>query len=271
VFVFDGLNKVRHYYHWIISARYLENHVVEPFGKSRHKWQKAIFAHLLSAHFMSALKANKSKMETYVQYGCGLSAPAGWINFDSSPTLKIQKTPIIGSLVKSRLNTVFPDSVKFGDIVKGLPITNESCDAIYCSHVLEHLSLEDFRIALKNTHKLLKRGGLFRLVMPDFEVLVNTYVNSKKNGNPEAAIKFMKDSGMALESRTRGMKGMLEGTLGNARHQWLWDDTSTMIELEKAGFKQIRKCEFNDSSIEAFKLVEDADRFRGALAFEMTR
>jgi predicted SAM-dependent methyltransferase len=245
--------------------------LLKPLAKAGINGKKLSLPTLLSGYFLSETKANKSKMETYVQYGCGLSAPAGWINFDSSPTLKIQKTPLLGNLVKGRLNTVFPDNVKFGDIVKGLPIANESCDAIYCSHVLEHLSLEDFRIALKNTHKLLKRGGLFRLVMPDFEVLVNSYVNSKKNGNPEAAIKFMKDSGMALESRTRGMKGMLEGTLGNARHQWLWDDTSTMMELEKAGFKHIRKCALNDSSIEAFKLVEDADRFRGALAFEMTR
>ena len=34
----------------------------------------------------------------YVQYGCGLSAPNEWINFDVSPTLRIQKIPIIGSL-----------------------------------------------------------------------------------------------------------------------------------------------------------------------------
>lgn len=210
-------------------------------------------------------------MTKYVQYGCGLSAPTEWVNFDSSPTLKIQKTPIIGALLKSRLNTVFPSNVQFGDIVKGLPIANESCDGLYCSHVLEHLSLTDFRIALKNSFKVLKPGGIFRLVMPDFEVLVNSYIQSKQSGNPNAAIKFMKDSGMALESRTRGMKGMLEGTLGNARHQWLWDAESTKMELEKVGFKEIRRCAFNDSSDAQFKLVEDESRFKGALAFEMTK
>jgi hypothetical protein len=30
----------------------------------------------------------------YIQYGCGLSAPKEWTNFDVSPTLRIQKLPI---------------------------------------------------------------------------------------------------------------------------------------------------------------------------------
>lgn len=46
--------------------------------------------------------------------------------------------------------------------MKGLPnIKKESCDAIYCSHVLEHLCLVDFRIALLNTFNILKIGGVF--------------------------------------------------------------------------------------------------------------
>ena len=46
----------------------------------------------------------KSMTKIYVQYGCGLSAPKEWINFDVSPTLRIQKTPILGSILKSKLN-----------------------------------------------------------------------------------------------------------------------------------------------------------------------
>lgn len=93
----------------------------------------------------------------YVHYGCGLSAPKEWINFDVSLTLRIQKIPIIGQIIKHKLNTVFPENVRYGDTIKGLPIDENSCDGIYCSHTLEHLSLQDFRIALKNTRKILKR------------------------------------------------------------------------------------------------------------------
>src|SRR5262245_22988509 len=30
----------------------------------------------------------------YVQYGCGLSAPDDWLNFDASPTLWLQLIPV---------------------------------------------------------------------------------------------------------------------------------------------------------------------------------
>ena len=35
----------------------------------------------------------------YVQYGCGLSAPHEWLNFDASPILRLQKLPLLGQLV----------------------------------------------------------------------------------------------------------------------------------------------------------------------------
>ena len=54
----------------------------------------------------------------YVQYGCGLSAPNEWKNFDVSPTLRFQKIPFIGKLLKNRLNVNFPNNVVYGDIIK---------------------------------------------------------------------------------------------------------------------------------------------------------
>ena len=95
----------------------------------------------------------------YVQYGCGNVAISGWQNFDASPTLRIQKLPFIGRLLQSKLNVVFDDEVLYGDIVRGLHIPAECVDGVFCSHVLEHLSLEDFHTALDNTFKILKRGG----------------------------------------------------------------------------------------------------------------
>jgi len=91
----------------------------------------------------------------YVQYGAGNEAVPEWLSFDASPTLRLSRFPIIGKLIKNQLNCVFDDEVQYGDIVKGLPLPNESVDVIFCSHVLEHLSLEDFYTALENTKTLL--------------------------------------------------------------------------------------------------------------------
>ena len=127
----------------------------------------------------------------YVHYGCGPFAPEGWINYDASPTLRIQKMPLIGWLLRNRLGQKFEKNVKYGDISKGLPgIEDNSCDGVYSSHVLEHMSLEDFRKALDNSYKMLKKGGRFRLIIPDLEVLVLDYVQEIEKGDTEASIRF---------------------------------------------------------------------------------
>ena len=97
----------------------------------------------------------------YVQYGCGFSAPESWENFDASPTLYFERIPVVGRFyTKNRIR--FPVNVQFGNIVNGLPFENNSIRGIYCSHILEHLSLEDFRSALKNTYKILELDGICR-------------------------------------------------------------------------------------------------------------
>lgn len=204
----------------------------------------------------------------YVQYGCGLSAPKEWKNFDVSPTLRIQKTPIIGNIVKGRLNVVFPDNVLYGDIIKGLPIKDHSCDGVYCSHTLEHLSLNDFRIALKNTYRILKDGGIFRCVVPDLEWSAKSYLKELEGGNKNASVKFINDTLLGTKARPRGIKGLFVSFLGNANHLWMWDHQSLAAELSDAGFKHMRTCSFNDSEDEMFKLVEAEDRFVHAVAIE---
>jgi len=66
----------------------------------------------------------------YLQYGCGLSVPKESINYNASPTLWNQRIPIIGKILKNKLNTIFPDNVQYGDIIKGLSIGEVKCDGI---------------------------------------------------------------------------------------------------------------------------------------------
>lgn len=140
----------------------------------------------------------------FIQYGCGLSAPIGWQNYDASPTLRLQRIPVIGRLMHGRVS--FPLSVHYGDIVKGLPVEDCSSQAVYCSHVLEHLSLTEFKCALVNTYKLLMPGGVFRLVMPDLESLIETY---RQDRSKVAAVNFMKNSGIATEIKSKDISGFM--------------------------------------------------------------
>ena len=52
-----------------------------------------------------------------INIGCGHKAATDWKNFDSSPTLLLEKIPILSKLFKINENT-FPKNVLFGDITK---------------------------------------------------------------------------------------------------------------------------------------------------------
>lgn len=210
-----------------------------------------------------------NKLALYIQYGCGLSAPHSWVNFDVSPTLRVQKVPLLGGLLKRRLNVQFPSNVRYGDIVKGLPgVKPGSCDGVYCSHVLEHLCLEDFKQALKNTYDILRSGGIFRCVLPDLEYYARKYFQNLEEGNKEANSIFLRGIHLGMEQRPKTIRNFLVSFWGNANHMWMWDTPSLQSELEKAGFSSVRACKFNDSEDKMFMKVESEGRFRNALAFE---
>jgi len=203
----------------------------------------------------------------YIQYGCGWHAPVGWRNFDASPTLRFERLPLLGSLYTKNENR-FPKNVAYGDVVKGLPVVPASCRAVYCSHVLEHLTLADCRVALRNTHTILQAGGIFRLVLPDLAYSVQQYLANATNASPDAAPEFMRETGLGQESRTRGLKGLVVSWLGNSQHYWMWDYPALARELDSAGFVAIRRATYHDSADARFCEVETEERWSHALGIE---
>lgn len=158
-------------------------------------------------------------------------------------------------------NVVFPRLTRYGDIVKGLPIPDRSADGIYASHVLEHLSLDEFWIALRNTFRLLKPGGIFRLVVPDLESRARQYLAKLENGDAEANSWFMRTGMNGVEHRNNSLETWARSIFGNTAHLWMWDERSMTAALEKMGYTEIRRCRFNDSRDDAFRQVEERERF----------
>jgi hypothetical protein len=203
-----------------------------------------------------------------LHYGCGLAAGIGWHNCDASPTLRLQRLPLIGRVFQKWLKPRFPDAVVYGDIVRGLNLPPDSCEAIYCSHILEHLALKDLRIALQNTHHYLKPGGLFRLVVPDFEQLMATY---QANPRPEALSNFLRYTFLGREQRPKGFTALIREHFSSPHHLWMWDEKGLVAELVEAGFTNIRRCQAGDSTNQSFLAVENPDRFTAALAIECSK
>jgi len=84
----------------------------------------------------------------YVQCGCGSSAPEGWLNFDASLRVRLG--------IRGK---VFPGNVRYGDIVRGLPIKDGTAKAVYASHILEHLTRADSKPRCETPGGYLSSGG----------------------------------------------------------------------------------------------------------------
>ena len=80
--------------------------------------------------------------------GCGQRFHADWVNVDLVPA---------------------DSSVRACDISKGLPFDDGQFDAVYHSHVLEHLDPAAGRALLAECLRVLKPGGVVRIVVPDLE------------------------------------------------------------------------------------------------------
>lgn len=138
----------------------------------------------------------------------------------------------------------------------------------HCSHVLEHLSVDDLRVAPRKTHGYLKVGGVFRLVVPDLEQQITAYVASSE---VTAASDFMNYTRLGRRTRPRGIVALVREHFGNSHHLWTWDCKGMTAELRAAGFRDIRRCRLGDSANPAYSAVEDPGRFESALAKECTK
>ena len=90
-----------------------------------------------------------------VNIGCGAVFHPDWINLDSAP--------------------VAP-AVRACDARGGLPFADASVDVVYHAHMLEHLEAEDARKFLAECHRVLRPGGVVRVVVPDLEGIAQAYL-----------------------------------------------------------------------------------------------
>lgn len=87
--------------------------------------------------------------------GCGRCYHDAWVNLDLCH---------------------FDSQVLQHDLVKGLPFEDNQFDAVYHSHVLEHLAPDDGTAMIRECYRVLKPGGVLRVVVPDLEQIARLYL-----------------------------------------------------------------------------------------------
>ena len=104
--------------------------------------------------------------------GCGSHHHAAWLNVD---------------LVSG------DDSVLEHDLNKPLPFPAERFRAVYHSHVLEHLPRHKAPAFLRECHRVLKPGGIIRVVVPNLERSAELYLENLRGalaGDPVAKERY---------------------------------------------------------------------------------
>ena len=203
----------------------------------------------------------------YVNYGASTSVFPGWLNYDASPTVRIQRIPLVGKRLVGLTGNgfLFPDMLLYGDIVKGLPLPDGQASGVYASHVLEHLSLADFRSALVNTLRIMKPGAIFRLIVPDLRERARRYLEQVDSADPdraaEAASAFMAACDLGMVQPAGGLLQRIRRMLGFSAHLWMWDGPSMVRALAEAGFTEIRAARLGDCEDPKFGAVEQENRY----------
>ena len=222
-----------------------------------------------SANRYQSCSYNTAMDQRYVQFGCGMCAPETWQNFDAGPAFWLQsRLPFLTPLLVKKGFPPYPKNIRYGDVIKGLPLPHQSVDAVYCSHVLEHLTLEEFRLAIRNVFSYLRPGGTFRLVLPDLEQLIKVYMT---DGTPGAASRFMRESYLGEQALSRGLGALPTALFGRSRHLWMWDYKGIAEQLAAAGYTDIRRAQLGDSSDPRFSEVESEGRWTNCLGVDCKR
>jgi SAM-dependent methyltransferase len=153
------------------------------------------------------------------------------------------------------------------DLRRGLPFPDGSVDAVYHSHVLEHIDRDGAESFLIEIKRVLRPSGIQRLVVPDFEKLCRAYLAhvSTAESDPAEAGAHGGYIGAIIEQSVRRaafstlnlppLRKRLENLiLGDARrrgetHQWMYDRISLIALLTGLGFRDPQICQFDTSSI----------------------
>lgn len=88
--------------------------------------------------------------------GCGSRFHPDWVNFD--------------------LHSAQPGVIPC-NLLGGIPLGDNSCDAVFNSAVLEHFRPQDADKFVRECHRILKPGGILRIGVPDLENLARLYLH----------------------------------------------------------------------------------------------
>ena len=245
----------------------------------------------------------KNMKHDKLNFGCGLRFSSNWANIDfHSEDNRVQRV----------------------NLLAGFPYPDSSFEVVYSSHVLEHFDREQGRFLLAESYRVLRKGGILRIVVPDLQASCSEYLRILSL--PDNPIKEKLYSWIIIEMLDQMVRTVPSGEMGRfvnkvmasddeefkkyirsrtqntkwspptkstfteklkkitpqklstkmsywymlllsqlipkslrsmvfvrtgigERHRWMYDEFGLKLLFENLGFKEVRRVEFNVSSI----------------------
>jgi len=208
--------------------------------------------------------------------GCGTktSSHRDVLNVDWSILLRLRKHRLMSPLIPLVLSgdrlerfRALPTNIVVHDLAKGIPVPDESVDVVYHSHMLEHLDRDVVEDFLVEARRVLKKGGVHRIVVPDLEAICKAYIADVGRCDADTSFAPEHDAYVArlLEqsvrkeahgtSRQPALRRRIENLLlGDARrrghtHQWMYDRHNLPSILNTCGYAENHVQSFKDSLV----------------------
>lgn len=200
--------------------------------------------------------------ELWLNLGSGQKAFNGWVNIDRSPGLVLDRLPVakrllhrFGLLAEAQM-LPWPRTIRRLNIVKGLPFADRSVDAIYTSHTLEHLYLDDAQKVLGECQRVLKSGGCLRVALPDGEKWASDLISGYSDEDYSSGLTYNMRLGSHFFVRPVGLR-RLTALLSGSTHKW--QPTRDMVEelMLRAGFRKYQECSYREGALPDLEQVED--------------
>ncbi len=126
------------------------------------------------------------------------------------------------------------------DVTRGLPFPDRYCGGIFTEHMIEHISFVNTRDLLRECVRVLKHGGAMRIVVPDGEIYLSEYAKHLR-GEP-TSIPYAERDRRVNERATPIYS--INSIFRDHGHLFIWDAEAMAIEMEAAGFVDVKKMSF---------------------------
>jgi len=205
---------------------------------------------------------------TIFNLGCGTKTSPAAVNIDWSVYLRLHRSKLGRALAPLWLRGYrreyfagLDGEIVVHDLQKGIPAADDSADAVYHSHVLEHVDREAVTGFMAEVLRVLKPGGVHRIVVPDFERHVRDYLTSLDSDAPNHDEHFVpllqwsvRRSALGTDAQSPFRRRVENLVLGDARkrgqtHQWGYDRLNLAQTLGAHGFVDVRQVDFDVSAI----------------------